>query len=281
MYPVVKRRDLADNIVLLEVQAPEVAAKALPGEFVIVRVNEQAERIPLTVMDFNREKGTITIVIQEVGYSSAVINSLKEGDSFLDFVGPLGVPTEIENYGRVVCVAGGLGAAPVFPIARALKEAGNEVISIIGARSKDLIILEEEMAAVSDKLLLATNDGSAGVQGFVTDALAKVLEETDGKVDHVWAIGPMIMMKAVCDFTRDKGIKTIVSMNPIMVDGTGMCGACRISVGGETKFACVDGPEFDGHLVDFNLAMKRLAYFKEEEKRAMARLNCGGGCGCH
>jgi len=201
-------------------------------------------------------------VIQEVGYSSAIINQLKEGDAFVDFVGPLGIATEIENYGRVVCVAGGLGAAPVYPIARALKEAGNEVISIIGARSKDLIILEEEMAAVSDKLVLATNDGSAGIQGFVTDALAKVLEETGGEVDHIWAIGPMIMMKAVVDFTRPTGIKTIVSMNPIMVDGTGMCGACRISVGGETKFACVDGPEFDGHLVDFDLAMRRLAYFR-------------------
>ncbi|HZW83695.1 MAG TPA: sulfide/dihydroorotate dehydrogenase-like FAD/NAD-binding protein [Candidatus Deferrimicrobium sp.] len=281
MYPVVKRRDLATNIVLLEVKAPEVAAKALPGQFIIVRVDEQGERIPLTVMDFNREQGTITIVIQEVGYSSKVINQLQEGDSFLDFVGPLGVATEIENHGRVVCVAGGLGAAPVYPIARALKEAGNEVITIIGARCKDLIILEDELGAVSDKVILATNDGSAGVKGFVTDALAQVLEETDGKVDHIWAIGPMIMMKAVVEYTRDKGLKTIVSMNPIMVDGTGMCGACRISVGGETKFACVDGPEFDGHLVDFDLAMRRLTYFKDEEKRAQARCNCGGGCGCH
>jgi ferredoxin/flavodoxin---NADP+ reductase len=281
MYPVVKRRDLATNIVLLEVKAPEVAAKALPGQFIIVRVDEQGERIPLTVMDFNREQGTITIVIQEVGYSSKVINQLQEGDSFLDFVGPLGVATEIENHGRVVCVAGGLGAAPVYPIARALKEAGNEVITIIGARCKDLIILEDELGAVSDKVILATNDGSAGVKGFVTDALAQVLEETGGKVDHIWAIGPMIMMKAVVEYTRDKGLKTIVSMNPIMVDGTGMCGACRISVGNETKFACVDGPEFDGHLVDFDLAMRRLTYFKDEEKRAQARCNCGGGCGCH
>ncbi len=280
MYPVVKRRDLATNIVLLEVKAPDVAAKALPGQFVIVRVDEQGERIPLTVMDFNREQGTITIVIQEVGYSSGVINRLQAGDTFLDFVGPLGVATEIEKYGRVVCVAGGLGAAPVYPIARALKEAGNEVITIIGARCKDLIILDEEMSAVSDKVILATNDGSAGVQGFVTDALAQVLQETEGRVDHIWAIGPMIMMKAVVEYTRDKGIKTIVSMNPIMVDGTGMCGACRISVGGETKFACVDGPEFDGHLVDFDLAMRRLTYFKDEEKRVQARGNCGGGCGC-
>ncbi len=280
MYPIVKRRDLTKGIVLLEVEAPAVAAKALAGQFVIVRANEKAERIPLTVMDFNREKGTITIVVQEVGYSSTIINRLQEGDSFQDFVGPLGLPTEIENYGRVACVAGGLGAAPMYPIARALKEAGNEVVSIIGARNKDLIILTEEMEAVSSKLLISTDDGSAGIKGFAATALAQVLEETGGKIDHVWAIGPMVMMRSIVEFTRPLGIKTLVSMNPIMVDGTGMCGACRISVGGETKFACVDGPEFDGHLVDFDLAMRRLAYFKNEEKRAMARLDCGGGCGC-
>lgn len=280
MYPIVKRRDLTKGIVLLEVEAPAVAAKALAGQFVIVRANDQAERIPLTVMDFNREKGTITIVVQEVGYSSTIINRLQEGDSFQDFVGPLGVPTEIEKFGRVACVAGGLGAAPMYPIARALKEAGNEVISIIGARNKDLIILTEEMAAVSSKLVISTDDGSAGIKGYAANALAQVLEENGGKIDHVWAIGPMVMMRSIVEFTRPLGIKTIVSMNPIMVDGTGMCGACRISVGGETKFACVDGPEFDGHLVDFDLAMRRLAYFKDAEKRAMARLDCGGDCGC-
>ncbi len=280
MYPIVKRRDLTKGIVLFEVEAPAVAAKALAGQFVIVRANEKAERIPLTVMDFNREKGTITIVVQEVGYSSTIINRLQEGDAFQDFVGPLGVPTEIENYGRVACVAGGLGAAPMYPIARALKEAGNEVISIIGARNKDLIILTEEMEAVSSKLVISTDDGSAGIKGYAATALAQVLEENGGKIDHVWAIGPMVMMRSIVEFTRPLGIKTIVSMNPIMVDGTGMCGACRISVGGETKFACVDGPEFDGHLVDFDLAMRRLAYFKDAEKRAMARLDCGGDCGC-
>ncbi|MDA8442558.1 MAG: sulfide/dihydroorotate dehydrogenase-like FAD/NAD-binding protein [Peptococcaceae bacterium] len=281
MYPIVKRRDLTSGIVLLEVQAPEVAAKAQPGQFVIVRSDDKGERIPLTIADFNRETGTITIVIQDVGYSSKMINTLGEGDAFLDFVGPLGLATDIEKYGRVVCVAGGVGAAPIYPIARALQQAGNEVITIIGSRCKDLLILDEEMAEVCDQVVIATNDGSVGVKGFVTDALDGIIKQYDGKIDHIWAIGPMIMMKAVVEFTRPLGIKTVVSLNPIMVDGTGMCGACRVSVGGETKFACVDGPEFDGHLVDFDLAMRRLTYFKDEEKRASARDNCGGGCGCH
>ena len=273
MYRIVKKRVLGPAIVLLEVEAPAVAVKVEPGQFVIVRLDESSERIPLTVMDFDRERGTITIVIQNVGYSSALINEMEEGSSFQDFVGPLGVATEIENHGTVVCIGGGLGIAPVYPIARALKAAGNKVISILGARSANLLILEEEMRAVSDEVVIATNDGSMGIQGFVTDGLAHVLAQgNDVKV--IWAIGPMIMMKAVVDYTRPLGLKTIVSMNPIMVDGTGMCGACRVSVGSETKFACVDGPEFDGHLVDFDLAMKRLAYYKDEENRAKARLEC-------
>lgn len=280
MYQVVKKRLLAAGIALLEVSAPAVAAKVEPGQFVIVRVDEQSERIPLTVMDFDREKGTITIVVQDVGYSSAIITGMNEGDLFQDFVGPLGVASEIENYGTVVCIGGGLGIAPVHPIARALKEAGNHVISVLGARSADLMILEDEMRAVSNEVVVATNDGSQGVKGFVTDGLAEVLKQGhDVKV--IWAIGPMIMMKAVVEYTRPLGIKTIVSMNPIMVDGTGMCGACRISVGNETKFACVDGPEFDGHLVDFDLAMKRLAYYKDEENRAKARLECNHEGGHH
>ena len=273
MYKIVKRRQLAPSIVLFEVEAPEVAKKVEPGQFVIVRHDEKGERIPLTVMDFDRIRGTITIVVQDVGYSSAIINQTQEGSAFLDFVGPLGVPTEIEKYGTVVCIGGGLGIAPVFPIARGLKEAGNQVISVLGSRSADLLILEEEMRSVSHDVVIATNDGSAGVQGFVTDGLAHILQQGK-KIDAVWAIGPMVMMKAVAEFTRPLGIKTIVSMNPIMVDGTGMCGACRVSVGTETKFACVDGPEFDGHLVDFELAMKRLEYFKDEENRARARLQC-------
>lgn len=276
MYRVVKKRQLAPNIVLLEVEAPAVAAKAQAGQFIIVRMNEKSERIPLTVMDFNRERGTITIVVQDVGYSSALMNCMKEGDSFLDFVGPLGVATEIENFGTVVCVGGGVGVAPIYPIARALKEAGNRVISVLGARSADLLLLEDEMRAVSDEVVITTNDGSKGVTGFVTDGLSHILAQGT-PVAAVWAIGPVVMMKSIAEYTRPLGIKTIVSMNPIMVDGTGMCGACRISVGEETKFACVDGPEFDGHLVDFDLAMQRLAYFKDEEVRAKAGLDCDCG----
>ncbi|MDR3287905.1 MAG: sulfide/dihydroorotate dehydrogenase-like FAD/NAD-binding protein [Peptococcaceae bacterium] len=273
MYKIIKKRQLAETIALFEIEAAEVAKKVQPGQFVIIRYDEQGERIPLTVMDFDRVRGTVTIVVQGVGYSSTMINQLREGDEVLDFVGPLGTPTEIEKYGTVACVGGGLGIAPIYPIARALKEAGNHVISVLGSRSAELLILEEEMRSVSNELVIATNDGSAGVQGLVTDGLAHILNQ--GKtIQVIWVIGPMIMMKAVAEYTRSLGIKTIVSMNPIMVDGTGMCGACRISVGGETKFACVDGPEFDGHLVDFTLAMQRLSYFKDEENRAKARLQC-------
>ncbi|HEY8909746.1 MAG TPA: sulfide/dihydroorotate dehydrogenase-like FAD/NAD-binding protein [Desulfosporosinus sp.] len=280
MYRVVKKRLLAPVIALLEVHAPAVAAKVEPGQFIIVRVDEFGERVPLTVMDFDREKGTITIVVQDVGYSSSLICAMNEGDKFQDFVGPLGVATDIENYGTVVCVGGGLGNAPIYPIARALKAAGNHVITVIGSRTADLLILEEELTEVSNELVIATNDGSKGVKGFVTDGLAHVLSQGhDVKV--IWAIGPMVMMKAVVEYTRPLGIKTIVSMNPIMVDGTGMCGACRISVGNETKFACVDGPEFDGHLVDFDLAMKRVAFYKDEENRAKARLECDHEGGHH
>lgn len=280
MYQVVKRRQLAHtpSIVLLEVEAPAVAAKVQPGQFVIVRMDEHGERIPLTVMDFDREKGTITIVIQDVGHSSAMINQMEEGSSFKDFVGPLGVASEIENLGTVVCIGGGLGIAPVYPIARALKEAGNKVISVLGSRSADLLILEEEMRAVSDEVVIATNDGSLGVKGFVTDGLAQILAQGT-KVEAIWAIGPVVMMKAVANYTRPLGIKTIVSMNPIMVDGTGMCGACRVSVGKETKFACVDGPEFDGHLIDFDLAIQRLNFFKDEEERAKIGKDCDCGKG--
>ena len=276
MYRVVKKRQLAPNIVLLEVEAPAVAAKVQAGQFVIVKKDELSERIPLTVMDFDREKGTITIVVQNVGYSSAIINEMGEGDFFQDFVGPLGVETEVENYGTVVLMGGGVGIAPIHPIARALKEAGNKVISVLGVRSADLLILEEEMRAVSDEVVICTNDGSLGVQGFVTDGLKSVLDR-GMKVDICWAIGPVIMMKAAVEFTRPLGLKTMVSMNPIMVDGTGMCGACRVSVGNETKFACVDGPEFDGHLVDFDLAIKRISFYKDEEERAKVGKDCDCG----
>jgi ferredoxin--NADP+ reductase len=273
LYRIVSKRQLAETIVLLEVEAPAVAQKAKPGEFVIVRQNDNSERIPLTIMDFNPEKGTITIVIQEVGFSSALITRMQEGDAFIDFVGPLGQATEIENYGTVLCVGGGVGIAPVHPIARGLKEAGNKVISVLGARCKDLLILEEEMRAVSDEVVITTDDGSYGIKGFVTHGIQSILDKGI-KIDTIWAIGPVIMMKSVANFTRPLGIKTIVSMNPIMVDGTGMCGACRLEVGGKTKFACVDGPEFDGHKVDFDLVMKRSTFFRKEESIAYNNFKC-------
>jgi len=282
VYQVVRRKCLAEAIVLLEIEAPAVAAKARPGEFVIVRRFESSERIPLTLMDYDAKKGTITLVVQDVGYSSALIAKAEVGDGFLDCVGPLGRPTEIAHYGTVLCVGGGLGVAPIFPIARELKAAGNQVISVLGARSRDLLILEEEMRDVSDEVVVMTDDGSYGRKGFVTHGIQSLLER-GVKPDVIWAIGPMIMMKSVAVFTRPNHIKTIVSMNPIMVDGTGMCGACRLEVDGITRFACVDGPEFDGHLVDFDLAMKRAAFYKGEEalaKRQEYAQACGCGCGC-
>lgn len=278
MYQIVRKKVLAPSINLFEVSAPMVAKKAQAGQFVILRIDEQGERIPLTIADFNRERGTITTIFQEVGATTRLLGRLNEGDYLLDFVGPLGLPTEVEKYGRVVCVGGGVGVAPIFPIARALREAGNEVISIIGARTKELLILEEEMRAVSDELIVCTDDGSYGRKGFVTQALTEVIEQR-GNVARVWGIGPMIMMRVLAEATRPYGVKTIVSLNPIMVDGTGMCGACRVSVGGETKFACVDGPEFDAHQVDWELAMRRLAMYKNEEEKALAA-KCGGGESC-
>ncbi|MBO8138013.1 MAG: sulfide/dihydroorotate dehydrogenase-like FAD/NAD-binding protein [Desulfotomaculum sp.] len=281
MYKIIRKEVLAPVIKLFEVEAPKIAAKAKPGQFFILRLYEKGERIPLTIADFNREAGTITTIFQEVGRTTKDMGRMNEGDYLADVVGPLGEPSEIENFGRVVCVGGGVGVAPIYPITRALKEAGNEVISVIGARTKDLLFWRDKMAAVSDRIITCTDDGSYGEKGFVTDAVKRLAEEC--KIDRVWAIGPMPMMRAMAETTRPLGIKTIVSLNPIMVDGTGMCGACRVSVGGETKFACVDGPEFDAHLVDFDLAMCRLAYYKEEEKRAEAAGSCqsGGGCGCH
>jgi len=278
VYQIVATKILAPSIKLFEIKAPKVAAKAKAGQFIILRVDDEGERIPLTIADINRNAGTLTIIFQEVGYTTKKLGCLNEGDNIVDFVGPLGQPSEIENYGRIVCVGGGVGVAPLYPITRALKEAGNEVISIIGARSKDLLIFEEEMKAVSDTFMVATDDGSYGHKGFVTDLLKQVLDEQE--VKQIWAIGPGIMMKVICATTKPYEVPTIVSMNPIMVDGTGMCGACRVSVGDETKFACVDGPEFDGHLIDWDLALRRMNIFKDEEKRAEAAGSCGGGCGC-
>jgi len=280
MYKIINQQKIGENMGLLEVEAPQIAKKAKAGQFVIVRIAEKGERIPLTIADYDLEKGTVTLIFQEVGRTTKRMGLLKTGDYILDLVGPLGEPTEIENYGTVVCIGGGVGIAPIYPIARALKAAGNKVISIIGARCQNLLFWEDKMQAVSDELLIATDDGSVGHKGFVTDVLKEKMKAE--KIDRVWAIGPMVMMKAVSQVTKPAEIKTIVSLNPIMVDGTGMCGACRVQVGSETKFACVDGPEFDGHLVDFDLAMRRLAYYKDEEKRALAQSECqGGGCGCH
>ena len=281
MYTIVKKEVLSEAVFLFDIKAPKIAAKAKAGQFFILRLNEKGERIPLTIADSDSKKGTITTIFQVVGRTTRDMSKLNEGDEILDVVGPLGEPSEIEKYGRVVCVGGGVGIAPIYPIARALKECGNEVIGIIGARSKEFLFWEDKMAKVSDRLIVCTDDGSYGQKGFVTQAIEQVAKEE--KIDCLWAIGPMPMMKAVANTTKPLGIKTIVSLNPIMLDGTGMCGACRVSIAGETRFACVDGPEFDAHKVDFDLAMKRLAYYREEERQADSSANCKcGGAGiCH
>ncbi|MGE5543659.1 MAG: sulfide/dihydroorotate dehydrogenase-like FAD/NAD-binding protein [Bacillota bacterium] len=276
MFRIRSKKVLGPELKLMVVEAPEIAAKAQPGQFIILRENECGERIPLTIADFDRKEGTITIIFQEVGRSTRDLGLLEAGDSILDFVGPLGKKSEIEEFGKVICVGGGVGVAPVYPITRALFEAGNHVVSVIGARSKNLLILEEEMRQVSHQLVVMTDDGSYGEKGFVTDALRKLLSQDT--YARVIAIGPLVMMKAVSQVTREFGVKTIVSLNPIMVDGTGMCGACRVAVGGETKFACVDGPEFDGHEVDWALAQQRAKMFLTQEK--IADHAHGGGCRC-
>ncbi|MEA4891806.1 MAG: sulfide/dihydroorotate dehydrogenase-like FAD/NAD-binding protein [Peptococcaceae bacterium] len=281
MFKILSKEDLGNRVYGFEVEAPRIAAKAQAGQFFIVRQAEGLERIPLTIADYNRQKGTITMVFQAIGASTMALAALEPGDTVADVVGPLGQPSEIEKLGKVVVVGGGVGIAPIYPIAKALKAAGNEVTAIIGARSKDLLFWEEKMREASHRLLVATDDGSYGHKGFVTQLLEELIKTEE--IQRVWAIGPMVMMRAVANMTRPYGTKTIVSMNPIMVDGTGMCGACRVSVEGRTKFACVDGPEFDGHQVDFNLAMKRAAMFKDKEKEALeafeARMK--GGCTCH
>ena len=268
MNEIVLKKMLSPEIKLYKIRSPLIAKKRKAGQFVVVRLDQKGERFPLTIADSDPREGTITLVVQEVGMTTKKMGLLKEGDVLWDVVGPLGKPTEIEKFGTVVCVGGGVGNAVVYPIAKAMKAAGNRVISIIGARTKGLLILEEENRAVSDEIYVTTDDGSYGKHGFVTDELAGLLK--DGlQVDLVVAIGPAIMMKAVCDLTKSHNIRTIVSLNSIMVDGTGMCGACRVEVGGKTKFACVDGPEFDGHQVDFDLLVTRLRMYLPEEKRAM------------
>lgn len=267
MYKILEKRTLSDNVKLMNIKAPLVAKKAKPGQFIILRIDETGERIPLTIADYDRKKGSITIIFMEVGKTTKQLGAMKEGESLLNFAGPLGVPSEIEKYGTVVCIGGGVGIAPLYPIVRALKEAGNKVISILGAKSKDLLMLEDEIGKYSDELLIATDDGSKGHKGFVSDVLKDIIDEGT-KIDIAWAIGPVIMMKVVSDLTRKYDLKTMVSLNPIMVDGTGMCGGCRVTVGDETKFACVDGPEFDGHKVDFENLMLRNRRFEREEKEA-------------
>lgn len=282
MYRIIVKQRLAENVQLFEIEAPLIAKKAQPGQFVILRLNEEGERIPLTIADFNRTAGTVTLIFQEAGASTAALGLLKEGDFLLDLVGPLGKPTHIEKMGTVVCVGGGIGIAPVYPIARGMRQAGNEVISIIGARSAGILIYEEEMASVSDELIITTDDGSRGRKALVTEVLKEVLE-TNKKVRLVVAVGPVMMMKFVAETTRPYGVPTVVSLNPIMVDGTGMCGGCRVSVGDENKFACVDGPEFDGHKVDFDVLMSRQRMYKQQEKEH-SEYSAGkrkGECKCH
>lgn len=267
MFTIVKKESMAgDTVILNEIEAPRIAAKARPGQFVILKANETGERIPLTISDLDAARGTITVIYMVVGKSTALFKTLEEGDAYQDVIGPLGKPTDIEKLGKVVCVGGGTGIAVLFPITRGFKEAGNEVVSIIGARNKDLLILEDKMRAASDTLHACTDDGSYGHKGFVTEVLKEVLDSQ--KVDLVVAIGPVPMMKFVSKLTYEYNVKTLVSLNPIMIDGTGMCGGCRVSVGGETRFACVDGPEFDGHKVDYDGLMQRLSAYAKEEKAA-------------
>ncbi|MGE5307718.1 MAG: sulfide/dihydroorotate dehydrogenase-like FAD/NAD-binding protein [Deltaproteobacteria bacterium] len=263
MFPIIEKRVLAPCIHLLILEAPLIARKAMAGQFVIIRVTEKGERIPLTIADYDREKGTITLVFQEAGKTTQDLAKLNAGDQLLDLLGPQGNPTEAGNFGTVIVIGGGIGVAPVYPLARELKEKGNDVISIVGFRSKDHVFWEDRMKSVSDELIVCTNDGSYGRQGFVTDAL-KVLINVR-KISRVYAIGPGIMMKAVAELTRPKAIKTIVSLNSLMVCGMGMCGACRAEVGGKTRFTCMEGPDFDAHQVDFDLLMKRLETYKKEE----------------
>jgi len=267
MYKVLKKVELAPKIKLFKINAPEVARKAKPGQFVILRIDEKGERIPLTLVEWEPKKGTIALIFLEVGVSTRKLGALGVGDEILDVVGPLGNPSDIKHYGSVAVVCGGVATAAAYPIAKALKEAGNQVVSIIGARTEELLILEDEMKSFSDELYISTDDGSRGHKGFVSDVLKMLIEK--GYLFHiVYAIGPPLMMRATANVTKSHSMKTIVSLNPIMVDGMGMCGACRVTVGGETRFACLDGPEFDGHLVNFDELIKRLRVYLSEEKQA-------------
>ncbi len=268
MYEILVKEDLTPATKLFEVQAPAVARKVLPGQFVIILLDEKGERIPLTVADCDRERGTVTLVVQEVGRTTMQMGTLEVGDRLASLAGPLGHPSEIQFYGTVLCVGGGFAIAPIYPIARALKKVGNTVLSILGVRSKDLLFWEEKMRAVSDELVICTDDGSYGRRGVVTLPMKEMLEG-GRRIDRVWAIGPAVMMKFCARTTQPFGVPTIVNLNSIMIDGTGMCGACRVEVGGRTRFACVDGPEFDGHRVDWELLETRQRMYLKEEKEAV------------
>jgi len=265
MYKIVYKEVLAPKVTRFSVEAADIARARKPGQFVILRLNEEGERFPLTIVDSDEEAGTIDLIVQDAGSSTHMLSQMEVGDEIKDLLGPLGNPTEIEDFGVIVCVGGGVGTALLYPIAKAMKEAGNYVISLIGARTKELIILEEEMKEFSDEVVITTDDGSYGIHGFGSTVLENWLKEGK-KIDRVVAIGPVLMMRAVANVTKPYNVKTIVSLNPIMVDGTGMCGGCRVTVGEEVKFACVDGPEFDGHLVDFEELMTRQSFYKEEEQ---------------
>jgi len=267
VYKILNKVELAPKIKLFEINASEVARKAKPGQFVIIRIDEKGERFPLTLAEWEPKKGTITLIFLEVGVSTTKLGALRIGDEILDVVGPLGNSSDIKHYGSVAVVCGGVGTAAAYPIAKALKEVGNQVVSIIGARTEELLILEDEMRTISDELYISTDDGSKGHKGFVSDVL-RMLIEKGYRFDIVYAIGPPLMMKATADVTKPHSLKTIVSLNPIMVDGMGMCGACRVTVRGETKFACLDGPEFDGHFVNFDELIQRLRVYSSEEKQA-------------
>jgi len=274
LYKVLEKTFLQEIVVRMVIEAPEIARKRKAGQFVVLMIDDKGERIPLTIVDSDSKKGTITIIYQIVGKTTAQLAKMNKGDFIMHVLGPLGHPTEIENFGTAVVVGGGVGIGVAYPIAAALKKAGNKVISIIGARTKDILILEDDMRKVSDQLLVATDDGSYGFHGFVSTVLQNLIDSKKEKIAIIYAIGPVPMMRVLANLTRPYGIKTIVSLNPIMVDATGMCGACRVAVGGKTMFGCVDGPEFDGHEVDFNLLMTRLRMYCDQEKQAMDNYRC-------
>jgi ferredoxin--NADP+ reductase len=282
VHAIISRETLASAVVRFWLDAPAVARHCRAGQFVILRLHEGGERIPLTIVEANRERGAIAIIVQAVGKTTSELNAMRAGQAILDVAGPLGQPTHIEGGQRVCCVGGGIGAALVLPIARAFRQAGGTVVSILGARTRDLVILEDETRAISDRCIVTTDDGSYGRKGLVTDALRDTIAASSEPFDEVIAIGPLPMMRGVCEVTKPFGLKTIVSLNPVMVDGTGMCGGCRVSVGGEQKFVCVDGPEFDGHLVDFDELIARTAIYREQEDAALARYSAslaGGATG--